>query len=64
MTSVARTTTTNRRGLLGGAALAAAASTFVNLGAAPNAVALYNKDLDDPITDPVQAVAVVYGKGS
>ena len=53
---------TNRRSaLLGSVALSAAASTFGI--AAPKAVALYNKDLDDPISDPVQAVAVVYGMG-
>lgn len=54
----------NRRALLGGAALTAAASTFLNLGpAAPEALALFNKDLDVPITDPEQAVATVFGGG-
>lgn len=51
--------------MLGGAALTAAASTFLDLGpGAQNAFALYNKDLDIPITDPVQAVATVFGGGN
>lgn len=56
--------TGSRRALLGGAALTAAASIFLNLGpGAQKAFALYNKDLDIPITDPVQAVATVFGGG-
>jgi len=56
-----------RRVLLGGAgaaltaAAAATTSTVVNLGpAAPAALALFNKDLDVPITDPIAALAVVF----
>lgn len=56
-----------RRGVLGGAGAIGAsffASCLVELGpATPAAVALYNKDLDVPITDPVQAVATVFGGG-
>lgn len=55
----------SRRALLGGAAFAGVGSALVGLGpSTPSALAIYNKDLDIPITDPEQAIATIYGEAS